>query len=128
MEDIASTGSTLCFIVDQDAGRKGIFVDFFGRMASTYKSISLLAITNNIPIGVAYSRRVDNRFYFEMGVPRVILPEEWADKDDPLEWITAEYTKAIEKFVREDPSQYWWLHRRWKHRPKEEKEKSQLQS
>ena len=127
MGHIASTGSTLCFIVDQDAGRKGIFVDFFGRKASTYKSIGLLAITNNIPIGVAYSKRVDNRFYFEMGVPRVILPEEWADKDDPLKWITAEYTKAIEKFVREDPSQYWWLHRRWKHQPKEEKEKSQAQ-
>jgi len=25
--------------------------------------------------------------------------------------------------VREDPSQYWWVHRRWKRRPKEEREK-----
>ena len=125
MEQISSTGATLCFIVDQDAGRKGIFVDFFGRKASTYKSIGLLAITNNIPIVVGYSRRVDNRFFFEIGVNRIIFPEEWADKDDPLEWITAEYTKAIEEFVREDPSQYWWLHRRWKHRPRSEKQQSQ---
>jgi len=100
---------------------KGIFVDFFGRKASTYKSIGLIAIDCNIPIGVGYSRRVDNRFFFEMGVKRIIFPEEWADKDDPLEWITAEYTKAIEEFRNvEDPSQYWWLHRRWRHRPKEE--------
>jgi KDO2-lipid IV(A) lauroyltransferase len=120
MDTIASTGATLCFIADQDAGRKGIFVDFFGRKASTYKSIGLIAITNNVPIGVGYSRRVDNRFFFEIGVQRIILPEEWQDKDDPLEWVTAEYTKAIERFVREDPTQYWWLHRRWKHRPKEE--------
>jgi KDO2-lipid IV(A) lauroyltransferase len=125
MGEIALRGATLCFIVDQDAGRKGIFVDFFGRKASTYKSIGLLAITNNIPIGVAYSRRVDNRFFFEIGVNRVILPEEWADREDPLEWVTAEYTKAIERFVREDPSQYWWLHRRWKHRPGEKKKKSE---
>ncbi len=118
MRQLVSDGATLCFIADQDAGRKGIFVDFFGRKASTYKSIGLLAITNNIPIGVAYSRRVGNRFYFEIGVNRVIFPEEWAEKDDPLEWVTAEYTKAIEKFVREEPSQYWWLHRRWKHQPK----------
>jgi len=123
MTKITSTGATLCFIADQDAGRKGIFVDFFGRKASTYKSIGLLAITNNIPICVGYSRRVGNRFYFEIGVTRIIFPEEWATKDDPLKWVTAEYTKAIEKFVREDPSQYWWLHRRWKHRPKEEMKK-----
>ena len=120
MGKIASEGATLCFIADQDAGKKGIFVDFFGRKASTYKSIGLLAITNNIPIGVAYSRRIGNRFFFEIGVNRIILPEEWADRDEPLEWVTAEYTRAIEEFVRQEPSQYWWLHRRWKHRPKEE--------
>jgi len=124
----ASSGATLCFIADQDAGRKGVFVDFFGRKASTYKSIGLLAITCNIPICVGYSRRVDNRFYFEIGVNRIIFPEEWAAKEDPLKWITAEYTKAIEDFIRQNPSQYWWLHRRWKHQPKEEKRKSQGQS
>lgn len=118
MGKTASSGATLCFIADQDAGKKGIFVDFFGRKASTYKSIGLIAVTNNIPIVVGYSRRIGNRFYFEIGVNRIIFPEEWIGLDDPLEWITAEYTKAIENFVREDPSQYWWLHRRWKHQPK----------
>ncbi|MFA5252022.1 MAG: lysophospholipid acyltransferase family protein [Phycisphaerae bacterium] len=124
MDKAAETGATLCFVADQDAGKKGIFVDFFGRKASTYKSIGLIAITNNIPIVVGYSRRIGNRFFFELGVERIIFPEEWADKEDPLEWITAEYTKAIENFIREDPSQYWWLHRRWKHRPKDEANQS----
>ena len=122
MEKVCSDGATLCFIADQDAGRKGIFVDFFGRPASTYKSIGLLAITRNIPIAVGYSRRVGNRFHFEIGLNRLIWPEEWADKQDPLRWVTAEYTKAIEQFVREEPTQYWWLHRRWKHRPRGEKQ------
>jgi len=124
MSDTALRGATLGFIADQDAGKKGVFVDFFGRKASTYKSIGLLAISNNVPICVGYSRRIDNRFYFEMGVTRIIFPEEWADKDDPLRWVTAEYTRAIEQFIREDPTQYWWLHRRWKHRPKEESQES----
>jgi len=118
MGNIASVGATLCFIADQDAGRKGVFVDFFDRKASTYKSIALLAITNNIPIGIGYSRRIGNRFYFEIGVNRIIFPDEWAQKDDALQWVTAEYTRAIEEFVRDDPSQYWWLHRRWKHQPR----------
>ena len=124
MPKITSTGATLCFIADQDAGRKGVFVDFMGRKASTYKSIGLLAITNNIPIGVGYSRRIDNRFFFEIGVNRIIMPEEWADKEDPLTWVTQEYSNAIEEFVRQDPSQYWWLHRRWKSQPRVKHAKS----
>lgn len=124
MPQIVARGSTLGFIADQDAGKKGIFVDFFGRKASTYKSIGLVALTYNLPIVVGYSRRVDNRFFFEIGVTRIIFPHEWADKDDPLKWVTGEYNKAIETFVREDPTQYWWLHRRWKTRPKEERRKA----
>jgi KDO2-lipid IV(A) lauroyltransferase len=124
MDKLTSAGASLGFIADQDAGPKGVFVDFFGRKASTYKSIGLLAVTNNLPIVVAYSRRVDNRFYFEIGANRIIFPEEWADKNDPLQWVTAEYTKAIEEFVRRDPTQYWWLHRRWKHQPKGKKKTS----
>jgi len=121
MPEIPRKGSTLGFIADQDAGKKGIFVDFFGRKASTYKSIGLLAITYNLPIAVGYCRRVDSRFFFEIGTARIIFPREWANKEDPLEWVTAEYTKAIETFVREDPTQYWWLHRRWKTQPREKK-------
>ena len=76
MGKIVSSGASLGFIADQDAGRKGIFVDFFGRKASTYKSIGLLAITYNLPIVVGCSRRVDNRFFFEIEINRIILPGE----------------------------------------------------
>lgn len=124
MQQIVESGGTLCFVADQDAGKKGVFVDFFGRKASSYKSIGLLAIQYNIPIVVGVSRRVGNRFFFEIEVARMIFPDEWADKDDPLTWVTAEYTKAFEQAVRDDPTQYWWIHRRWKTRPKEERKQS----
>ena len=121
MDGIVAEHASLCFIADQDAGKKGVFVDFFGRKASSYKSIALLAMQYNMPIVVGYSRRRDKDFFFEIGVNRMIMPAEWADKDDPLTWITQEYTRYIEAFIREDPSQYWWLHRRWKTRPREER-------
>jgi Kdo2-lipid IVA lauroyltransferase/acyltransferase len=120
MTAASDDGTSLGLIADQDAGRKGIFVEFFGRKASTFKSIALLAVTRNMPIVVGYSRRLEDRFFFEIGVTRMILPEEWANKPDPLRWITAEYTRAIEQFIREDPTQYWWVHRRWKTRPRDE--------
>ena len=37
-------GRPLGLIADQDAGRRGFFVDFFGRKASAYKSIAYLAM------------------------------------------------------------------------------------
>ena len=54
------------------------------------------------------------------GMSDLIWPEDWKDERDPLRYITQRYTKAIEKFVREDPGQYLWVHRRWKTRPKGE--------
>lgn len=108
------------FIADQDAGKKGSFVDFFGRKASTYKSIALLGIQYEVPIVIGYGRRLDEGFRFELGVERVIFPSEWAGRDDPVTWITQEYTSALEQIVRRAPEQYLWVHRRWKHRPKGE--------
>jgi len=110
----------VCFIGDQDAGRKGIFADFFGRKASSYKSIGLLAITYKLPVAIGYGRRIGDKFFFEIGIERIIMPSEWQGREDALEWITSAYNQAIEEFVREEPEQYWWLHRRWKHRPKDE--------
>lgn len=118
MTTVTESGASLGLIADQDAGRKGVFVDFFGRPASTFKSIALLAITQNRPIAVGYSRRIKDRFFFEIGCNRIIEPQEWQDQPDPIRWVTQEYTKAIEAFIREDPTQYWWVHRRWKTEPR----------
>lgn len=121
MVNILSQNSLLGFIADQDAGKKGAFVDFFGRKASTYKSIGLLAMQFDLPIIVGYCRRVDNRYKFKIGITRIIQPEEWKNQANPLLWVTQEYTSAIEDFVRECPEQYWWVHRRWKTLPRDKR-------
>lgn len=108
------------FIADQNAGSKGIFVDFFGRKASTYKSIGLLAMHYKVPVVIGYARRQGASFKFKIGSQDIIFPEDWKSEDDPLRYITQRYTKAIEDMVRVDPGQYLWVHRRWKTRPKGE--------
>ena len=122
-EDVTAALSehgTVGFIADQNAGPKGIFADFFGRKASTYKSIGLLAMQYNVPVVIGYARRVNQTFRFRVGMSDIIYPREWKDQPDPLRYVTQRYTAAIEKFVREDPGQYLWVHRRWKTRPKGE--------
>lgn len=118
--EVLSRGGAVGFIADQNAGSKGIFVDFFGRKASTYKSIGLLAMEYKVPIVIGYARRIDDQFKFRVGAQDIIYPADWQDQDDPLRYITQRYTKAIEDFVQKDPGQYLWIHRRWKSRPKGE--------
>lgn len=122
MQDVLAANGVLCFIADQNAGAKGLFVDFFGRPASTYKSIGLLAIQFRCPIVVGYARRQREGFFYELGVQDIIYPREWqsrpnADTVDELTWITQRFSGGIEQFIRDEPSQYWWIHRRWKSRP-----------
>lgn len=118
--DLLAQHGAVGFIADQNAGTKGLFVDFFGRKASTYKSIGLLAMEYEVPVVIGYARRLNDRFKFQVGVQDIIYPEDWKAQDDPLRYITQRYTKGIEDFVREEPGQYLWVHRRWKTRPKGE--------
>lgn len=117
---ILQAGGTLCFIADQDAGRKGIFADFFGRKASWYKSIGLLAMQSRAPIIAGQMVRVRRGFRYRMEVERIIRPEEWEGREHPLQWITETFAAAMESAIRRHPEQYLWAHRRWKTRPKDE--------
>ena len=96
-------------------------MDFFGRKASTYKSIGLIAMQYEVPVVIGYARRHGgDRFRFTVGVQDIIYADDWRAQPDPLRYITQRYTKAIEDMVRADPGQYLWVHRRWKTRPKGE--------
>ena len=43
------------------------------------------------------------------------------DDSDPLFYITARYVRAIEEMARRYPESYLWMHRRWKSRPRHER-------
>ncbi|MGE3181865.1 MAG: lysophospholipid acyltransferase family protein [Phycisphaerae bacterium] len=117
---VIERGVPLCFIADQDAGKKAYFVDFFGRKASTYKSIGLLAVQHDLPVIVGYAARIGRGLRYRIEVNRIIRPEDWVDKDNAALWITEEFSAAMEAGIRKYPEQYLWVHRRWKSRPKGE--------
>lgn len=124
MARIMNDGGTLGFIGDQNAGDGGMFVPFFGKLASAYKSIGLLAMAYNAPIVCGFARRTPKPgrcFQYEIGTTDIIEPADWASQPDPLYYLTARYTRAIEMMVRKTPEQYLWIHRRWKSRPRHER-------
>lgn len=120
MLELIQRKEPIAFVADQNAGHRGLFVPFFGRLASTYKSIGLLAMRYEIPVLVGCAHRIGNTFRYEAMVQDAIYPQDWADQPDPLFYISARFNKALEDAIRKHPEQYLWMHRRWKSRPKHE--------
>ncbi len=115
--EVLQSGRALSMLADQDAGQRGLFVDFFGRPASTHKAIALLAIEHQAPVVVGVARRVGPGFRYEIRSADVIHPSDFSGTADDARLLTQRYTSALEELICQDPTQYLWLHRRWKHQP-----------
>ncbi len=111
--EVLGSGGVLAFLADQAAGPKGFWVDFFGRPASTYKAIALLAVEHDAPVVVCYVRRLGRPMRFEMVTAGVADPRDF-DGVAGIRDLTQWYTHQLEAAIRRDPDQYWWVHRRWK--------------
>jgi KDO2-lipid IV(A) lauroyltransferase len=122
LQNIIHNGGRIAFIADQNAGPDGIFVPYFGQMASAYKSIALLAIRYELPVAVGVALRDGDGFNFSIHTVDIIQPDDWRDHEDPVFYITARYTNAMERGIMLAPDQYLWIHRRWRSRPKWERE------
>lgn len=101
-------GGAIGLISDQNAGRNGVFVDFFGRKASTPQGAAQLAIKFNLPLIVILLYRTTPGRYacFAQNIN--------IEAEDTVFSLTQKYTSVIEKVISEHPEQYFWMHRRWK--------------
>ncbi|MBX3364890.1 MAG: hypothetical protein KF866_09010 [Phycisphaeraceae bacterium] len=139
---ILERGEPTAFVADQNGGDRGIFVPFFGRLVSSYKSISLMAIRYQAVIVVGQARRLGWRggdtapdlspaeierqrlaegFRFRVEVGDIFGPEDYMNQPDPAYYLTARYRLAIEKMIRSSPWDYFWMHRTWRSRPVHER-------
>jgi KDO2-lipid IV(A) lauroyltransferase len=102
---------------DQDAGQRGLYVEFFHRPASTHKAVALLALEYQALLLVIGVPREGPRLHFNVYCEDMIDPREYGGRSDAVTAITARFTKALERLIGRNPEQYFWLHRRWKHQP-----------
>jgi Kdo2-lipid IVA lauroyltransferase/acyltransferase len=115
---VLTGGGKLATLGDQDAGERGLFVNFFNRPASTHKAVALMALQFDVPMIVAGVPRIGHPMKYEVIIEDAIFPEEYRDRPNAVREITERYTAALERLARRHPEQYFWLHRRWKHRPR----------
>ena len=103
---------TVAFLADQDAGKQGIFVPFFGRLASTPKGPALFAIKTGCPVVAAFGvRQPDQKV--KVTLAEIPLPDT-GDEEEDIKIINTVYSRHLEDAVRKNPDHWFWFHRKWK--------------
>jgi KDO2-lipid IV(A) lauroyltransferase len=108
------TGNFIFIAPDIDLGpRDSVFVPFFGIQTSTITSVSRLAQLSGAEVCLMTTTLNTNRSGY---VCRISAPLENFPSDDPSN-DAARLNQCIEDLVRERPAEYYWVHKRFKHRP-----------
>jgi KDO2-lipid IV(A) lauroyltransferase len=100
-------------VIDQNTTTAGgLLVDFFGKPARTTPVAALLA-RRGIPVLPTLSRRLpDGRHLMEIMPPLPLTKTSDAQAD--IQRHLELQSRVIEAWVRAEPAQWLWLHRRWK--------------
>lgn len=111
-------GEVVVNLVDQNMlPKRGIFVRFFGEWACTTPAASLMAMRTGAPVIVAVAVTLpDGRTRLCLEGPFPVPPG--GSVAERARAHTQQLVAAIERYVRAHPEQWFWLHRRWKTRPR----------
>lgn len=111
-------GGALFYLPDTDAGRRKsmVFAPFLGvRHAATNTALSRLAAITGAQVRMLAATCTADGYAVHVSPPLAGFPGAAAEDARRVnEWIGG--------FVRRDPAQYYWLHRRFKTRPRSEEE------
>ena len=114
-------GIPVYYLPDMDFGRQGaIFVPFFGIPAATIPATAQIARAWDAAVVPIVSRldEASGRYTVD-----VLAPLEDFPGDDDMDQATQRINELLEQWVRRDPVQYYWVHRRFKTRPQRSEKK-----
>jgi KDO2-lipid IV(A) lauroyltransferase len=110
------TGRGLGILGDQDAGKGGIFVRFFGRQSSSAVGPAAFALRTGASICPSFCfREAGGRHRIEIEGPLTVsesLSPQEAEKE-----LLQLFASILESKIRRAPEQWLWAHRRWKSSP-----------
>ena len=97
--------------------RKGAFVDFFGKPASTSDGMARLALATGAPVIPVFMVRQGDTIHHKITILPAIYAEKTRAREEAVREYTQLYTSTLEEMVRAHPDHWNWIHRRWKTRP-----------
>lgn len=103
-------------LIDQKSGREnGVKVDFFGEPAETTVSIATLKLKfDPLVLPIFLVRDHDGEYEMVIGESIDYRADEIQEEQEKLKAMTLYYNQAIESMVRQYPSQWLWMHNRWR--------------
>jgi KDO2-lipid IV(A) lauroyltransferase len=99
----------------------GVFVPFFGVAAYTAASAARVAAHTGCSVVPAFTVWDETAGKYRVRFEPALQLIRTDDPDSDMVANTALFTSVTEKFIREYPDQWLWVHRRWKTRPEGEK-------
>ena len=112
MDGVVERGGHLGQLIDQHFTR-GVVVNFFGRPCLANPLLAKLARHHDCPVhGTRVVRRPNGHFMLEL-TPPLDLPRDAKGQIDVKGAMQA-MTDVVESWVRENPGQWLWMHRRWR--------------
>jgi KDO2-lipid IV(A) lauroyltransferase len=104
--------------IDQNSTRGiGVFVDFFGLPASTNSGMARIALRTDAPIVPVFIVRQGRSARHVVHVLPILEVERTGDPLEDVRHNTQRFTAVFEEMVRRHPTQWLWMHKRWKTRP-----------
>ncbi len=113
-------GQGVAFVVDQNVQEKeGIFVNFFGRPACTTPFAARLAIKTGALVLPCRAVMTPD-FKYRVVYDRPLDPRGFGDGDAAVLGLTQAMMNTTESWIRGNPDQWLWMHRRWHTKPTSE--------
>lgn len=113
MIKVLRSGGSVALLIDQDTKVKSVFVDFFGRSASTPVGATILAMKTGAAIVPTYVHLAADGMQHMHILPEVEMRITGNEEEDVVH-NTQALTTMIEGWIRKHPTQWVWMHERWK--------------
>jgi Kdo2-lipid IVA lauroyltransferase/acyltransferase len=104
-------GAHLALLVDQKLN-DGIAVPFFGRPAMTAPALARFALHFDCAVLPARVERLEGERFRLTLEPPLPLPRS-GDRNADIRTLMLEVNRTLERWIRERPEQWFWVHRRW---------------
>jgi KDO2-lipid IV(A) lauroyltransferase len=112
--NLLRSGKIVGMLGDQSGSKESLFIEFFGRPAATHRGAASFSLKYDAPIVMFFFIRQPDGTY------RTVYEEVDREgltgtSEEKIVELTRRHTAVLERYIREYPDHWLWMHKRWKH-------------